>query len=490
MADILTTPYQEGSLVDEVKGLLQDVNLKINRDEIKVSAKKRTGFIYIGDVLQEIVIPPQVIEWLNMFCVEDVELPSSNAILQLSEALANSGIAVPQQIYSYGLNIEDLSFRVKKKYLKNGLEIIAKQKEVLPEHLVYWVDSLLDTLTKSKRNEYEEDIKLFRKLPEKALLKDFIKRSGGLTNSVERMKHFMRYQSTLPIENEDLLFIKDMDVSLIFVKSFIERKHAERNAKRALDICALCWRPVRHKQNEILLTINTRRDSSYYCSVHHPKKITHFYKRTRDALIAAVRDERLEFSSQLASFLNGEFSRDSNANYLTKWLKSFAPKSKFVRVHNIDQNSWGKLCEDIYAEAENIYPQAFEKIKEVKPESYASYKDWVWDVLVSLQGPIDKEEKHYWETIGIDKWTLLDEGWKVLLHTFRRYEANHYVMHRKRPRGPKKSGSRPTQLKLKIEEDIKVHLKKFGNVKTGLIVEKHKTSRKTVAQVKKALGLN
>lgn len=486
--------YKEGTLVAEVTEILEGLNSKIRSEGVRISARKRKGFVYIVEEFSELKIPSQVIEWLNYFCVNREELPPPEEIEQLTAALALHSINSPQQLVDYWLKAKTLSTKSKRKCLKVGLGELVKSEETLPLHLKYWVNVLMENLESARKSDYEESIKRFKPLSDGAGVNSFIERSGGLSRSLERTLHFKRYQESIPVEEQDILFVQDLDVCLNIINSFIKQKHSERKTKTPLDFCVLCWRRVRHKQERVNSFTKERRDSNFYCWVHHPNRERNFSKQTLDALIAAVKAEKHEYADELALFVAGEMSDSSRHNHLTKWLKSFSPKSKLLTLHSIPKEKWLELSERIHAECADFYPAVYEKIKDIPPLNSSNFPEWFFKILDRLDESKFKKERIYWQTYGVREWTTFDgpsvEGWKVLLQIFRRYEANHYIMNRARPRGPQKSGPRPTTLKKQIENEIKLHQNKYGKVKTGLIVSKLETSRKSVAAVKKELGLN
>ncbi|MBF7074304.1 hypothetical protein ISG33_12930 [Glaciecola sp. MH2013] len=218
------------------------------------------------------------------------------------------------------------------------------------------------------------------------------------------------------------------------VKTAINSKHLKRYAEEPLFFCALCWKRVR-------VSVETehlgRRDSTFYCPDHLPKRSEHLYRKDKTALISAMKTTDSRFLEELHYYEKLSFKTSfSLAPTFYKWLGSFSPKPSaiFSSIQSIDNQSqnWQSIANRITELSLKIYPNAYEKINQVDSHQYSSIDSWLIDGIVSaLDKSRDKNEVNFWnheEANRIKLSSFLMAPNTPIQNSFENEHLNEYLM--------------------------------------------------------------
>lgn len=231
----------------------------------------------------------------------------------------------------------------------------------------------------------------------------------------------------------------------------------QTSASEPLFTCALCWKRVQvlevHAEKSQLVV--PRRDSTFYCSNHLPKKSEHLYNQDRTSLFSAMRSHNNRYLYELQYY--EEISETPPPPTVYKWLGSFAPSTSSVlyslQDKELENASWQTKANNLIEYSADIYENAYNQLKSLNSSVFKSSVEWLIDGVVSaLAGSADKDEVAFWKK-SEDKRVKLssfyinansndpsvlfidDESFRLALSVIRRYEAYQIVKCTKQPRG-------------------------------------------------------
>jgi hypothetical protein len=208
---------------------------------------------------------------------------------------------------------------------------------------------------------------------------------------------------------DGLIMIRDC---MQLLRTAINRKHWI--ADNPLFICALCWKRVRFydkvdKKKDVAMP---RKDSTYYCPSHLPKRSEHLYRKDRTALFSAMKSKKNPYLEELNVYEEKPYGRISSSQYL--WLNSLTakPLELFYSIATVEPSepSWQINANCLLKYASDMFPQAFEKVNRIDAFDYADQDKWLVDGVVwALDDTKNKDDVSFWKK---------DRGWRRELMSF------------------------------------------------------------------------
>lgn len=292
--------------------------------------------------------------------------------------------------------------------------------------------------------------------------RDLLKRCVSISRTCSLLQQRIDYlKQTNSVASEETRSFLNSLITLRdcfqLVKTAINKKHLKRYSEEPLFFCALCWKRVRVSDEPEFLD---RKESTFYCPDHLPNKSDHLYRRDRTALISAMKTTGNRFLEELQYYEKLSFKTSfSLIPTFFKWLGSFSPKPSalYLSIQNIKTQSqtWQSKANLLNEFSQNIYPIAYEKIKEVDACKYESIESWLIDgVITALDNDKGKKEAKFWkqEEVTRTKFStfliasdtrnrdvieneITNEYLMLMCSVLSRYEAYQIVKRTPQPRG-------------------------------------------------------
>lgn len=319
-------------------------------------------------------------------------------------------------------------------------------------------------------------------------LSNLIESQGGLTKAIANLRTYLHvYGNKAKQLSDEEMYYGSTVLGLCLDAKFATTRKSLCAYHSPLPYCALCWRRIE--------------DSKYYCQLHHPHHSRKNYYSARTALIHAVKISAPQFREELTKKVDGS----SNAPWallMYKWTGSFSPpvaeiKAQFPTIDK-PENSWRDIASMIIAYSKVSLPHTYEKLRNVTPSDFASWRDFCLAVIAAL----DSTESAFWAAQENDEdyesaehkdWIHFSQpisAWIVLLSMLGRHEAYEIVCSVPNHRGPKK-GEVPVNETLRggIREEVERIHSEGGKVVQAQIARKFGVSRNIVNRHMKTLGL-
>jgi hypothetical protein len=365
--------------------------------------------------------------------------------------------------------------------------------------------------------EFLEQYKLARLFSESEFaLKDAVTFKDLLTRSVSIHKTCSFLQQEIDvikkgnrkISEEERAFLNSLITlrdCFQLVRTAINKKHAKRKAEEPLFFCALCWKRVRvSDQSEY----SDRKDSTFYCTDHLPNKSEHLYGQDKTKLFRAMKSKDNRFLNELQRYEKASFKTSfSLPPTYYKWLASLSPKPSVLlgrlQIHIEQHENWKFRANRLTELSQNVYPVAYEKIKELDATEYSLIESWVIDGIVyALDESKEKSEVQFWKqeeatriklssfliTQGnLSRDTPEDESSNEYLmlvcSLLSRYEAYHIVKNIPQPRGG--GNEKDEILRSKIKWLREHNIRTTGRQNVKLIAESFSKSKTRIYKILK-----
>lgn len=480
-------------LINEVEKVIRVLEDSLAQGE-KISAKKRSGFIFVLEQFDHLKLPESLTEFFNLICSKDEYKISKNELQQLVDAIELYEIEAPEDLKATVKAWPRLSPQSQGKRLKSNLRSLRLVRA--PLHIKEWIKSLLYWLEPKGKSGYGESVKYFSRLPKNSSLTTFFISSGGLQKASKRVDLLTENVHTLPIEYEDIDFLIEMSDAISLIQKLIDSKTKSTDIREQFEFCVLCWRRVRPKLEEEFkdpISFRAKQSkkwaSSSYCPVHHAKNNDGTFQSDRAALIRASKneqnsDKRVRLDQILA--MHDDLEKPSVLSLL---LAAFSKPLPVVSRRDQLNLPWEEFLSALIGQIEIYYPFVYESIKDIDFNSTDSLGRLFAEILMRLDERKDKEEALYWRLVSVDDWIKESHGKngrRVLAHMLRRYEAYNYVKSLKRPRGPKQKKTQPfSALQKRIVEELEQHIQIGRKPPVKEIAKKLNTSEKYVYKIKK-----
>lgn len=308
-------------------------------------------------------------------------------------------------------------------------------------------------------------------------IKEFIRFSGGLSTSINKLIEFRTKDSRDPkrvlLQKQDDEVIEYVDVierMLVKAKGKTPQRLSSDKIRRsytplALPFCALCYKRVNQ--------------SSYFCREHHSSRNALIYKKATRRLISAV----YRYSNDESETRNLDQYKQGNlmlgAQVLYRWLALFSvqPRVAIGRLNKVDQtkSDWRCYAKVILEFTQSSYPVAYEVIQSVELNGSASFELWIIEVARALGGEV---EANLWKLKDTEIW--LDASNDIqrsltILNCISRYEAAKVV-----DSFPIKTGSLKGS---RVDVDKRELLKK-------LLIERDNDSSITMEKIAERMGVS